>query len=163
MILALLLVAAAADPQQTPRRMDVSVWAVAGYDRASGSGGATPAVESGFGFDLGGHALYRVAAPFAVGALADWALAGPSALLVAPAVGLSFEGVTISGGFGYATLKEGGFGALAAIDYRVFHWVALRVQGTWEHSSYTVLQNPGVLVDVSATVWALLGGLALHF
>ena len=161
MILALLVAASSGSPQ--PERMDVALWVTAGYGAASSSGPITSPPESGFALDAGAQALFHVGGPFHVGALVDYGLVGPNALLVAPALGLAFGDLLFSGGFGYATLKEGGFGALLAADYRVLRWLSVRAQGTWQHSSYTGLQNPGpVIVDIAATIWSATAGLALR-
>jgi hypothetical protein len=156
-------------------RTTASAWILAGYDRGitdigSYSTGSPPAVvqgsritESKLGVDFGADLFVRVAGPVYLGAIVDYALSGPNALLVAGGARVVFTDVAVSGGFGYSSVGDGGIGALAAVELSITDGVALRAQGSWRHSSYTMPSGsiaPGA--DASTTVWSILGGLSLR-
>lgn len=137
-------------------------WILAGYDWTSNvpSNSIPAGPRSAFGLDIGGHLFVRVAGPLYLGGLIDYSLAGPNLLLVAGGARLVAGDIALSGGFGYASVREGGLGALLAADYGVSSGFALRVQGSWRRSSFTTASVPPV--DQATTVWSLMGGLSLQ-
>ena len=68
--------------------------------------------------------------------------------------------LALSGGFGYASVAEGGVGALLAVDLGVITDVTLRLQGSWRRSRFS--RDATAPADYQRTVWSLMGGLSLH-
>ena len=140
---------------------DAALWIVGGYDWAANGGSLLTAPASAAGVDLGGQLFFRVAGPVYLGGLIDYSLVGPNALLVAPGARLVLGDAAFCAGIGYASVRDGGLGALAAIDFGIESGFALRAQGSWRHSS-AATDTGLVSTSSSTTVWSLMGGLALH-
>lgn len=149
-----------------------SVWVVGGYDWTSSRRAMPltappppfalllPGPPSAFGGDVGGDLFVRVAGPIYLGGIVDYGFAGPNAFLVAGGVRIAIADLALSGGFGYTNLDQGGPGAIAGADFAISSALALRLQGSWRHSSFTVtLPTPA---EYRRTVWSLMGGLSLH-
>ena len=152
--------------RRLPRTL-ASFWVIAGYDWTSNQApltvptGSIPlALRSGFGLDLGGDLFFRVAGPLFLGGIIDYSLAGPNALLVAGGARVVVSDLALSGGFGYASVAEGGVGALLAVDLGVITDVTLRLQGSWRRSRFS--RDATAPADYQRTVWSLMGGLSLH-
>jgi hypothetical protein len=149
-----------------------ALWVVAGYDWTSNAAtptsfpvGGGPAItfpgpRSAFGADVGGELFFRIVGPIYLGGIVDYGLTGPSALLVAGGARLAIAALSLSGGVGYSGYAEGGLGAIVGADFTVTSAFALRVQGTWRHSTFNVdFPQP---TEYRRTVWSLMGGLSLH-
>jgi hypothetical protein len=134
-----------------------TVWLAAGYQWTANAPASSTGPASAFGLDLGGGLFFRVVGPVYFGALIDYALTGPNALLVAGGGGLVVDDVTVTGGFGYSSVGDGGVGALLGMDYALARGIALRLEGSWRHSSFTGSD----LAEHRLTVWSLLAGLSL--
>lgn len=154
------------ESHQRERRLHAvaaSVWLVAGYDWTSNTVRIPAGPASGFGLDLGGDLFLRVAGPVYLGGLLDYSLSGPNLLLVAAGARVLVGEVGLSGGFGYASVAEGGLGALLAVDFGVTGGLALRIQGSWRRSHSTGLRDPGLVpIEIDTTVLSWLAGLSLQ-
>jgi len=164
MILALLLAAGSSEAATETVRVEprlpgttAEVWVVAGYAWESTTFAPD---KSGFGCDLGGHLFFRIAGPVYLGALIDYSLSGPNALLVAGGARVALPPVALSAGVGYASLSDGGVGVIAAADFDIQSGLSLRLQGSWRRATGTVANiGPGQ----TSTVFSAMGGLSLQF
>ena len=149
-----------------------SLWVVGGYDWTSSRRAMPltappppftvllPGPPSAFGGDVGGDLFFRVAGPIYLGGIIDYGFAGPNAFLVAGGARIAIADLALSGGFGYTNFDQGGPGAIAGADFAISSALALRLQGSWRHSSFTVtFPTPA---EYRRTVWSLMGGLSLH-